>query len=75
MHVNEHVLTLGFGKGIWEALGTGRLALDGYQGRQLLPNMVGPYPTDCKPPMDVWQHLGQFAHISHTYQNCIGVLQ
>ena len=37
--------------------------------------MVGPYPTDRKPPMDIRQHLGQFAHTSHTYHNHTGVIE
>ena len=44
--VDEHAPTLGSGKGIRKALGTGRPALDEYQGCRLLPNTVGPYPTD-----------------------------
>ena len=72
---DEHTLALGSGEGIQEALGTGRPALDEYWGCQLLLNTVGPYLTDCKPPMDVWQHLGQFAHTSHTYHDCTGVIK
>ena len=72
---DKHAPALGSGKGIREALGTGRPALDEYRGRRLLPNMVGPYPTDHKPLMDVWQHLGQFAHTSRTYHDHTGVLQ
>ena len=30
--VDEHALALGSGEGIWEALETGRLALDEYRG-------------------------------------------
>ena len=72
---DEHAPALGSRKGIREALGTGRPALDKYRGRQLLPNTVGPYLTDRKPPMDIWQHLGQFTHTSRTYHDCTGVLR
>ena len=74
-HDDEHAPALGSGEGIWEALGTGWPALDEYRGRQLLPNMVGPYPTDHKPPKDVQQHLGQFAHTSRTYHDHTGVIK
>ena len=72
---DEHALALGFREGIREALGRGQPALDTYQRHQLLLNMVGPYPTDCKPPKDIQQHLGQFAYTSHTYHDRTGVLQ
>ena len=75
MCADEHASALGSGEGIREALRTGRLALDEYRGRRLLPNMVGPYPTDHKPPKDIRQHLGQFAHTSRTYHDCTGVIE
>ncbi|ETW80158.1 hypothetical protein HETIRDRAFT_321803, partial [Heterobasidion irregulare TC 32-1] len=72
---NEHASTLGSEGDIWETLGRYRTALDKYRRRRLLPNTVGPYPTNNKPPKDIWQHLGQFAHTSRTYHDCIGVLR
>ncbi|ETW87800.1 hypothetical protein HETIRDRAFT_307617 [Heterobasidion irregulare TC 32-1] len=72
---DEHAPALGSEGGIREALGRYRTALDKYRRRRLLPNTVGPYPTDDKPPKDVRQHLGQFAHTSRTYHDRIGVLR
>ena len=74
-HDDEHAPALGSGEGIREALGTGWPALDEYRGRWLLPNTVGPYLTDHKPPKDVRQHLGQFAHTSCTYHDYTEVIE
>ena len=71
---DEHAPTLGTEGGIQKALGRGQPALDKYQRCWLVPNMVGPYPTNYKPPKDVWQHLGQFTHISRTYYDYTGGL-
>ena len=72
---DEHAPVLGSKGGIQEALGRYQTALDEYQRRQLLPNMVGPYPTNHNPPKDVRQHWGQFAHTSYTYHDHTGVLR
>ena len=72
---DEQAPVLGSEEGIWEVLGRYRTVLDEYRRRRLAPNTVGPYPTDRKPPKDVWQHLGQFTHTSRTYHDCTGVLQ
>ena len=74
-HADEHAPVLGSEGGIQEALGRYQTVLDEYRRHRLLPNMVGPYPTDHNPPKDVQQHLGQFAHTSHTYHDHIGVLR
>ncbi|ETW79441.1 hypothetical protein HETIRDRAFT_321751, partial [Heterobasidion irregulare TC 32-1] len=71
---NEHAPMLGSEGGIQEALGRYQTALDKYRRHQLLPNMVSPYLINNKPPKDVWQHLGQFTHTSHTYHDHTGVL-
>ncbi|ETW82681.1 hypothetical protein HETIRDRAFT_165449 [Heterobasidion irregulare TC 32-1] len=72
---DEHAPALGSEGGRREALGRYRTALDKYRRCRLLPNTIGPYPTDDKPPKDVRQHLGQFAHTSRTYHDRIGVLR
>ncbi|ETW76459.1 hypothetical protein HETIRDRAFT_429907 [Heterobasidion irregulare TC 32-1] len=61
--------------GIREAFGRYRTALDKYQRCRLAPNTVGPCPTNDKPPKDIRQHLGQFAHTSRTHHGHTGVLQ
>ena len=66
---------LGSEGGIQEALGRYRTALDEYRRRRLLPNTVGPYPNDGRPPNDVRQHLGQFTHTSRTYHDRTGVIE
>ena len=55
---DEHAPALGSEGGIREALGRYRTALDKYRRRRLLPNTVGPYPTDDKPPKDDSAALG-----------------
>ncbi|ETW79300.1 hypothetical protein HETIRDRAFT_324734, partial [Heterobasidion irregulare TC 32-1] len=72
---DEHAPALGSEGGLREALGRYRTALDKYRRCRLLPNTIGPYLTDDKPPKDVRQHLGQFAHTSRTYHDRIGVLR
>ncbi|ETW85215.1 hypothetical protein HETIRDRAFT_310144, partial [Heterobasidion irregulare TC 32-1] len=71
---DEHAPTLGSEGGIREALGRYQTALNKYRRRQLLPNTVSPYLTNDKPPKDIRQHLGQFAHTSRTHHDHIGVL-
>lgn len=56
--VDEHAPTLGSKGGIRETLGRDQTALDEYQRHQLIPNMVGPYLNNGKPPRNIWQHLG-----------------
>ena len=56
-------------------MGRYRTALDEYRRRRLLPNTVGPYPNDGRPPNDVRQHLGQFTHTSRTYHDRTGVIE
>ncbi|ETW87536.1 hypothetical protein HETIRDRAFT_307368 [Heterobasidion irregulare TC 32-1] len=71
---DEHAPVLGSEGGIQEAFGRYRTALDKYRRCQLAPNTVGPCPTNDKPPKDVQQHLGQFAHTSRTHHGHTGVL-
>jgi hypothetical protein len=72
---NEHALAMGAGEGMRKALVTGQPAPDKYQRHQLILNTIGPNLTNCKPPKNVQQHLGQFAHTLRTYHDYIGVLQ
>ncbi|ETW85221.1 hypothetical protein HETIRDRAFT_308812, partial [Heterobasidion irregulare TC 32-1] len=72
---NEHAPALGSEGGIWEALGRYQTALDKYRRCRLLLNMVSSCPTNDKPPKDIQQHLGQFAHTSRTYHDHTGVLR
>ncbi|ETW80169.1 hypothetical protein HETIRDRAFT_419738 [Heterobasidion irregulare TC 32-1] len=72
---DEHAPALESEGGIQEAWGRYQIVLDKYRRCQLLPNMVSPYLTNDKPPKDVQQHLGQFAHTSRTHHDHIGVLQ